>query len=138
MMRDGGSRNARIRGRSRARAFALVVRGFRALAFLVALQCSGAVHFAVDAVEAAQGEAHVSDDCGGDDDDCPAGCPPGCPTCHCGTGFLFSLPPLATSSGALVARPVHRVRVRAREDREPASAERSSVFRPPRHHALEV
>jgi hypothetical protein len=120
------------------RDFALVVVLFRALAFLVALQCSGAMHFVIDAVELSEGHPHVTDDCGGGDDDCPAGCPPGCPTCHCGTGFLVSLPPVAESGSAAIARPLREVGLFPREDREPTSAERTSVFRPPRPLFLEA
>jgi hypothetical protein len=124
-----------MRGR---RGVALLVMLFRGLAFLVALQCSGAVHFVIDAVELSEGHPHVTDDCGGDDDDCPAGCPPGCPTCHCGTGFLASLPPVAESGSSPPDRPLHNVRLSRHEDREPVSAARSSLFRPPRLLVLEA
>ena len=129
-------KRSRTSSRHRALAVALVV--FRALAFLVAVQCSGAVHFVVDAAEVMDGSPHMADDCSGDDDDCPAGCPPGCPTCHCSAGALASLPPKADCASTIIHLVSGHERRLPGEERLPASAERTSLFRPPRTVVLEA
>ena len=135
-MRSPGTPPARAtRLLRRSRWFVLAVVLSRVLAVLVAIQSSGATHLAIDVIEFCSGEPHADKDCS-EEEESKHGCPPGCPSCHAQCGFLASLPPSTCSEPELPPADTNVMLPRPREDGKPPSADRVSVFRPPRTSAF--
>ncbi len=107
----------------------------RVLAVLVAIQSSGAPHLAIDVIGYCSGEPHGDKDCS-DDEESKHGCPPGCPSCHTQCGFLASLPPSTGTELEIPPVDTSLTLPRAHEDGKPPSANRTSLFRPPRASAF--
>jgi hypothetical protein len=118
--------------RSRLSALAWLVAVMRLLVLMVAVQCTGFIHFADDFADALDGAAHIDEDCSAGDD--PShDCPPGCPSCHGASGFLRALPPVVHDAAVQVPAPhVDVVKPWFVELGAPRQTHRSSVYRPPR------
>lgn len=100
----------------------------RALAVLLALNLSGALHLALDlwleGEAAAQHFSGASDD--GDD-----GCPPGCTSCHC-THASPALPEPVGAIAPLELLPAFEIAWSPYESGAPPPRAPLSVYRPPR------
>ena len=103
----------------------------RVLALIVAVQCTGFVHAALDFAGALAGVVHTDEDCS---DDAPShDCPPGCPSCHCTNGFLSAIPPGVGDSEVGVLSPAGEdLTPRFTELGAPPQTHRATVYRPPR------
>lgn len=118
--------------RSRLSALAWLVAVMRLFVLMVAVHCTGFIHFADDFADALDGAAHVDEDCSSGDD--PShDCPPGCPSCHGASGFLRALPPdVHDAAVELLAPQVDFVKPWFVELGAPRQTHRSTVYRPPR------
>ena len=106
------------------------------LVLMVAVHCTGFIHFADDFSDALDGAAHIDEDCSSGDD--PShDCPPGCPSCHGASGFLRALPPAVHDDAVQVPAPhVDVAKPWFVELGAPRQTHRSSVYRPPRPTSL--
>jgi len=102
---------------------------FRTLALCLALQLSGAVHFAVDLWQSGEAAADHCDDC--PDDEEGRECPPGCPSCHC-TNVSPVLPSPSGPPALAVVLPLFEVAWGPHESGTPPSPSPRSLYRPPR------
>lgn len=102
----------------------LLGRVMQALALLVALQVSGAVHAAVELAGACAATAEGKADCTE-----PGDCPPGCPSCHAhGPGAL----PAPARAAVLVRLDAPEAVVAPLAAWPPSSPDLPPLFRPPR------
>ena len=101
----------------------------RVVAVIIALQMSGALHAAADALTACAG---LSAD--GDCDDGEGGkqCPPGCPNCQCPARSNVAPPAAFDASPLLTRSEGQRLATTFRDDAGPQGPERSPLDRPPR------
>lgn len=122
----------KVTRRRRLSALAWLVAVVRLFVLMVAVHCTGFIHFADDFADALEGSAHVDEDCSSGDD--PShDCPPGCPSCHGARGFLQALPQAVHDAAVQVLAPqVDVVKPWFVELGAPRQTHRSSVYRPPR------
>ena len=101
----------------------------RVVAVVIALQMSGALHAAADALTSCAGLSS--------DSDCDDGlggkqCPPGCPNCHCPARSNVAPPEVFDVAPLLTRSEGQRLAPTFRDDAGPAGPERSPLDRPPR------
>ena len=109
------------------RAFLVIL---RAVALLVSVQVSGALHLAVDLAPMAFDVAFEHDDCSHDTGEDT--CPPSCPHCHCCHGRAGALPPPSVSFAELPSPPRASDWRPVAADEIPQGPDLSSVYRPPK------
>jgi hypothetical protein len=105
----------------------------RVVAVVIALQMSGALHAAADALMSCAGLV-----AGGDCDDEADGqqCPPGCPNCHCPARSNVAPPEAFDVSSLLTLSEGQRLAPVFRDDTGPQGPDRSPLYRPPRAASL--
>ncbi len=101
----------------------------RVVAIVAALQVSGALHAAADALASFSG-AVASDDC--DHEEGGKQCPPGCPNCHCPSRSNVAPPEAFDASTLLPLSECERLIPTFADDARPQGPERSPLYRPPR------
>ena len=101
----------------------------RVVAVVIALQMSGALHAAADALRSCAGLV-AAGDC--DDGEDGKQCPPGCPNCHCPARSNVTPPEAFDVSSLLTLSEGQRLAPTFRDDAGPPGPVRSPLYRPPR------
>jgi len=104
----------------------------RVVAMLIALQMSGALHAAADALASCAGVL-ADGDC--DDGDGGKQCPPGCPNCHCAARSNVAPADVFDVSPLLTRWEGQRLAPTCRDHAGPRGPERLPLYRPPRASA---